>query len=121
MVLKFLVFFNYQILSFFLNLFQANQRAGKKWSLEDDEEEEEEEKLKAEPTTSEPAEIINNEEMEVQETEEEVDPLDAFMKVIKSCCDFVEGVIYSEFPFRVSKVKFAKFKNLMCKNPKDLV
>ncbi len=68
---------------FYLNLCEANQRAGKKWSLEDDDEEEEEEKLKAEPTSSEPAEIINNEEMEVQETEEEVDPLDAFMKVIK--------------------------------------
>lgn len=50
----------------------ANQRAGKKWSLEDDEEEEEV-----------PAEIIS-EEMEVQEAVEEVDPLDAFMQDIQT-------------------------------------
>ncbi|XP_045034713.1 probable ATP-dependent RNA helicase DDX46 [Daphnia magna] len=50
----------------------ANQRAGKKWSLEDDEEEEE--------VT---AEIIS-EEMEVQEAVEEVDPLDAFMQDIQT-------------------------------------
>lgn len=55
-------------------LCKANQRAGKKWSLEDDEEEEEV-----------PAEIIS-EEMEVQEAVEEVDPLDAFMQVFQNEC-----------------------------------
>ena len=63
----------------------ANQRAGKKWSLEDDEEEEEEDaKLKAEALKSDPLETIQ-EEMQVDEPQAEeaddVDPLDAFMKV----------------------------------------
>ncbi|XP_046639989.1 probable ATP-dependent RNA helicase DDX46 [Daphnia pulicaria] len=62
----------------------ANQRAGKKWSLEDDEEEEEEDgKLKTESAKVEAIETIN-EEIEVQEAEEEVDPLDAFMQDIQS-------------------------------------
>ena len=60
----------------------ASQKAGKKWSLEDDEEEEEEDtRLKAEAMKSEPLETIQ-EEMEVVAEEDEVDPLDAFMKVL---------------------------------------
>lgn len=64
----------------------ASQKTGKKWSLEDDEEEELEEddgKNKGEHIKLEPMEAIN-EETNVQEVDEEdeVDPLDAFMKVI---------------------------------------
>jgi hypothetical protein len=70
-------------------LYIANQRAGKKWSLEDDEEEEEEDgKLKSESAKVEPIEPIN-EEIEVQEAEDEVDPLDAFMQVLQNSCFYL--------------------------------
>jgi len=42
--------------------------------------------LKAESAKVEAIETIN-EEIEVQETEEEVDPLDAFMQVLDYCVD----------------------------------
>lgn len=73
-----------------LNHVLANTRAGKKWSLEDDEEEEEEDaKLKAEALLKlEPMEAIEEEMQETMQVEpakdeeDDVDPLDAFMKVI---------------------------------------
>lgn len=64
-------------------MFQANQRAGKKWSLEDDEEEEEEDGKTKGEAKLETIETVSEEIAVVQEAdEEEVDPLDAFMKVI---------------------------------------
>ena len=59
----------------------ASQRAGKKWSLEDDEEEEEEDS-KAKTELVKQAEPVEEEMMEVvEEQEDEIDPLDAFMQV----------------------------------------
>lgn len=87
---------------------KANQRAGKKWSLEDDEEEEEA-----------PAEIIA-EEMEIEETVEEVDPLDAFMQVSQNGCLNYLPTCTITFCLccRIFRLRFARSRNLTFKNPK---
>lgn len=94
--------------------------------------------MKTESAKVEAIETIN-EEIEVQEAEEEVDPLDAFMQVLQNIymCRFgfaestwirtllltlvfLNQHLFNLKKFRTFKVKFERFRNLTFKNQKDL-